>query len=211
MLILQKKVGEVLTTPITDNFNDDSIDTSLWSTASSPGGTHAEQNQRMEVTRSSSLPGSWLNVGPRLQYDVRGDFDLQIDVDMSAITITSDTYWLQSWMAVSKPGLNLQIGMQKKTSDGLYSWTNNGSFSSFTTDIPLPANQLGLRLTRVGNVFTAWYKETTTWTSLATATGSTDNTFTICHFGTNSVAAPPTDQITYFDNVNFTADEFHKI
>jgi hypothetical protein len=62
-----------------DNFNDNSLDTTAWLVASSGGPTVAETNQRLEATVPSISSGSMFFVNIAMQCQARGDFDAQVD------------------------------------------------------------------------------------------------------------------------------------
>jgi len=65
--------------PITfsDDFNDNSLNTSLWNTLALNGTILAEQNQRLEITISNSLFGEIY-----YKRNVAGDFDFEVDYEL---------------------------------------------------------------------------------------------------------------------------------
>lgn len=59
-------------TSLTDNFNDNSIDTALWVTYTAGGASIAETGQQLAYTLAATTSGSWAGVYSKAQYNLTG-------------------------------------------------------------------------------------------------------------------------------------------
>jgi hypothetical protein len=193
---------------ITDNFNDNTLDPTLWATLSTHGvGSVSETNQRLQVT----LTGDREAGGVGLRRLALGNFDFQADY-----TLLSNLDAVSSYSGVA-----------------LFAFALNGTFDGVVVgrgaspDVPgthgfylggegatdygaaLTSDQSGrLRLTRTGNVYSAYFWGSSDWVLLGSGTsvltGPADLYLAVWPTGGETVSAA-------FDNLYLQADGFASV
>ncbi|MCK9374900.1 MAG: hypothetical protein M0P73_01995 [Syntrophobacterales bacterium] len=157
---------------IIDDFNDNSINTSLWQAISSGTGfTVKETNQRLQIWIAGTTSG---DAGYQSRWALRGDFDMQVD------------FTLLNWP--SGNGVEVGLGLNKPlltdliagvalfgdhtATDGThynqiyYGETSVAFGSTVETDIA-PGGGGSFRITRTGNTIDCYYMGPTDWINVA--------------------------------------------
>lgn len=192
---------------ISDNFNDNALDTSLWRPFfSGATGSVSEINQRLEVTVTGAPEGFG---GVALRGLVTGDFDLRISyVLIGAFDSLDPDLYSQGVGFTWLPGTGsfLVRGVADIPGVGLTGCIGGQVDSAIKQDCyAFTSEQSGsLRLTRSGNVYTMYHLENSVWAPLASApsvqTGPVDFYFGAGIAGMTLNAA--------FDNFSLRSDGF---
>jgi hypothetical protein len=180
---------------IDDDFNDNSLDASKWSSFSSiSGSTVVETNQRLEISLAPGGPGG---AGVISSCSLNGDFDVQVD------------YALINWPPMNAYGLSLGAidlgGSIFRNSGGtqspleFYTMVAGGS----AAQLPTTDTAGKLRLVRSGSVLSGFFLNGSTWTQVGSGSVSTSATRFSLSVGPN-VSAPGGIQIA-FDNFKASA------
>jgi hypothetical protein len=160
---------------ITDNFNDNSFNTMLWSTSSNAGVLSvSETAQRLQVT----LTGDNASGGVGLRGSVLGDFDLQVnfvlltDIDqfnhdgtpsgVGLIGLGGGVYNLRAVVDFGTPGMGIVGAYLGGTfqQEQPWGWALTSDMSG------------RLRVTRTGNVFSTYYWGSGNWVPLGSSTST---------------------------------------
>ncbi len=158
ILSLHLQAGPIV---IADDFNDNVLNPALWTVAGFGPASIAEANQRLELTLTGE--GGALT---RLRGLVIGDFDLRFDyfllsdidsLDPEEAEPAVGTLWFfpdsGSFLIRSTGCIAAQLG--ESAGEGCYAATSALSGS--------------LRLTRTGDVYTAYYRQGSDWSLLASS------------------------------------------
>jgi len=157
---------------ITDNFNDNSINTSLWQAFSSGTGFNVnEVNQQLEI----SLPGTTSGAAGYLsRCALRGDFDMQVDFTLLTWPSLNGT---EVGLGLNKPfSTDLIAGValfgEHTATDGThfnqiyYGETSAGFGSTVETNIG-QGDSGSFRITRTGNTIDCFFMGATDWVNVA--------------------------------------------
>jgi hypothetical protein len=168
LLGLPLRGGPIL---ITDDFNDNSLNTALWSPMTFGGSaTLAEINQRLEFTASDGGAVAKLrglvtgNFDLRFSYTLLTDMDsLDPDEDEPAVGVLFfdlDSFLIRSITGLPGGGQSGCIAAQvgRTIGEGCYALTSEQSGS--------------LRLTRTGNLYTIYQWQGSAWSPLASGTSA---------------------------------------
>lgn len=193
---------------IVDNFNDNTLDPTLWSPWSN-GGTFSvsETNQRLQV----SITGDNVTGGVGLRWLALGNFDFQ-----ASYSLLTDIHGLSHDQNQTGAGLGaFAFGifvaqfpvsvMNLPPPGGLYAGAEGDTLYGYA----LTSDQSGkLRLTRVGNVYSAYYWGAGNWIALGSGTsartGPADLSLSVFADGGATVSAA-------FDDFYLQADGFAPI
>ena len=163
---------------ITDNFNDNSLNTAIWGTGDYPSGgpgSVTETNQRIEMVMPANTGSYTVYLTPLFQ--IGGDFDLQIDYALLA-PLTGDDSFTIDW----SPGIaNIFVG---RTSGAYGAEFGSGGpvFSVPTLDVSGT-----LRLTRTGATYSGYFWNGTGWQLIGSiSNGSTSDSMSILGLGGQS-------------------------
>jgi len=166
---------------LVDDFNDGSMNTSMWTLfIDGIGPTTVEVPGCVEVTipmdAHEASPHSSFGGGFKSAKCVRGDFDIQVD------------YALTEWPPAS--GVRVGLGLFPAHTGNLasiqrnsFSASDNGPIEAYATDystgvgggVPTNHTSGGLRLARIGNMLTAGVLVDGEWVELYSAEFSTDD------------------------------------
>ena len=157
-----------------DNFDDNNLNSSFWIQSQEGGPQIAETNQQLEISIPSESMGENFRGVLSSNYQLHGDFDIQID------------YSVIEWP--SQNGVRLGISSGNYTIERVSSAPSKLSgqevyVTDFAGDIHLisTSDTTGkLRLVRQGSTLTAYYFNTDHWASLASGQATAeDNNFWI--------------------------------
>jgi hypothetical protein len=163
--------GVVTPVSITDRFTGPSIDYSnvwaFWGT-NQPGLVSFSQGGGTLNVNVSSGAQPDFNVGGQTRCLAHGNFDAQVDFD------------LVNWPPQNGVWVVLQVG---GTSLNVYrvSWQFEPSeaygafFDPVGNTLPAMGTSGTLRLTRVGDIFTGWYRSGSSWIPIISGVGTTDD------------------------------------
>ena len=155
-----------------DNFNDNSINASLWNTVIVPAGagTISETNQRLEMIRL--IPGAAYQ-GLQGRCKVRGDFDVQVDFTLLNWPLPENFNALRlAAMDLPQGPGGLQGVMRISYSNEVYQMRAVGGITSVDrTDFSGK-----LRLTRTGSTLQGYYWDGTAFVLLGSSPTSMDDT-----------------------------------
>lgn len=183
-----------------DDFDDNHIDPDTWSVVLYGSGAQvAEQNQELEFFMPSSASGSEFGVRLVSVFELRGDFDIQVDFRLlewpdyngvrTAIGLTHnlyDDYGMQrSSLSASEP-----LGAQE-----VYA----ADFGPFVL-IPTTDSTGKLRLVRSGATQTGYYYSSGTWIPVLTDDAPAGDTTIQLHAWSHDWAFEEVDVRAAFDN-----------
>lgn len=146
--------------PRFDGFDDGVIDSTQWSVAdpwqNTQGSTVEEKNGQLEMFIPGTATGGTFGEGVSTVCQIVGDFDIQVD------------YKLLEWPANN--GVRAAIGLYKtmeRVSFATYEFNGKESYAADHVGSILVAATTDttgtLRLTRVGDVWSSYYKQGTDW------------------------------------------------
>ncbi len=156
---------------ISDDFDDNVRDVSLWWAGQSGGSTIQETNQRLEIIHSAEAGGQSFGAEFSSVCKLRGDFDIQVEFELIAWPFSNGV----------RVGLGSSAGGPERTSFGpddqdfpgepreVY-LTNFGTVEGITGTTHLSGM---LRQVRTGNDITGFYREGGMWVPIHTAWAST--------------------------------------
>lgn len=190
---------------ITDNFNDNSLDPTLWATLSTRGvGSVSETNQRLQV----SLTGDQEAGGVGLRWLALGNFDFQADyallTNIDGVSSESGVGLFAFALDGTFDGVVVARGASPDV-PGTHGYYLGGEGST-TYGYTFTSDQSGrLRLTRVGNVYSAYFMGASDWVLLGSGTSVLTGPADLY------LAVWPTEGATVsaaFDNFYLQADGF---
>jgi len=178
-----------------DNFDDNSLDASRWTTNVAPpeGGSYAETNQRMELAANSGTTF----VGLFTRCTVSGDFDVRVD------------YRLYDWVGTNPASMRLVAQQLDQGSQpghvGVYRQSNLYQFKSKDGYVNTPTADLSgtLRVVRTGTTLWGYYHDGSGFVQIGSA--ETETTTTIFLFDI-STAQDASNFIVAFDDFSMSAD-----
>lgn len=151
---------------ITDDFNDEIIDESLWQVLFANGGSIEETNGYLNTMDSGPSGGG--NAMLKSKFELQGDFDVQVDFDL----IKLDAYWTTA---------NFQVDIDSNNGMGIYisynggrryesTYMKNGVYNpeGYVFTNPMNINTGKLRLKREGSEITSYYWDGSNWKALMT-------------------------------------------
>lgn len=148
-----------------DDFADNFLNPNLWEVeliGSGPG--VLETNGRLEVTFPASASGDFLMANVRLNYELLGDFEVQVDFN------------LLEWPAANGLNVSLTTGLNFMLSRYSYTFFDKEGYLLNVRGqlISVPATETSgkLRLKRTGTTLTAYYWRDNAWQSLGSFTHS---------------------------------------
>jgi len=146
---------------IEDNFNDNSLNTSIWGTWVFNYGSVSEVNQRIEEVVPNH--SGWAEAGLAMLSLVGGDFDVRVDVavlDFSGQSGGSITY---GGGPVEICGHSLDVGLG---GDGYYARFCDGTYY-----VPSSDTSGTLRLTRSGSTYSGYFWDGSNWQLIHSSPG----------------------------------------
>ena len=160
-IIGQPLCGEV----VSDNFNDNALSRSLWSPVVMGGGSAVETNQRLEIT-GGGAPGAFRS-GVALRGTVAGDFDIQVGFTLLA---PIDSLSKSNDVGV---GLVAAVGLPVETNHFVLRVAGGieYSFEDKETSVPYSGQSGKLRMTRIGAVYSFYYRSGGDWQLMYSAVG----------------------------------------
>lgn len=146
---------------LTDEFTDNYANPGLWNSFATGGTSIAEVNQRVEVNIPAASAGDTFAAGYLSSFQLRGDFDIQID------------YALLTWPSASgvRTGLevlcggvliSVQRGNRGSAQEEYYIDYGSGPRGTVTTSDTTG----GMRLVRSGATLSGYYRHTGAWVNL---------------------------------------------
>ena len=196
---------------ISDNFNDNSLNPSLWAPAIIGDGVVSEVNQRLETTILASPAHSTSSAfaGVALVGTIGGDFDVSVRYellvplplshgDTAGLILVGEEFGVFGY-GVGRDVHTLWSGTEWVLGNAYVAAVGGGEEVTATQDI---SGQV--RLTRVGASFSAYYWAGSGWQLIAAGTGSTDPMSLA--LGT-TILGPELVSIA-FDDFSLTADQF---
>ena len=167
-----------------DDFNDNSINSDLWSEGQVGGPAVNEINQRLEIFFPWNSAGEYFGAGYSSKCLLRGDFDIQVD------------FSLLDWPSVEQLGTGngVRIGLAVGEGESWWSVQREG-YGSLTFDFPgyprevyacdfagsvegiAPTGDMSgkLRLVRSGNTLTGYYFNSGSWVNVASGWVTTED------------------------------------
>lgn len=184
---------------ISDDFNDNQINSSIWSVYSEGSGPALQEvNQRVEMTIPSTTSGANFGVSLQMMTSLPGDFDARIDYSLLNWPFQSEIRigigLTVPWVAMERVGF--------ASGERYVAQFYDGTFPVSTTD-----SQGKLRIARTSSVYSGYYWNdiASNWILLDTGTGPSgpvNVAFTVWGY-----EASFPDQLTTvaFDNFELTA------
>jgi murein DD-endopeptidase MepM/ murein hydrolase activator NlpD len=161
---------------IADNFDDNSMNPTLWSLYLGPTGpTASEVNQRLEITFPSTSQGSIFWAGYKSKFLLKGDFDIQVDYALidwqlkSGVRVGLANQLITSWVVVERAGF---ADGDVRSGEAYVTHFPGSIVSTLTTDM---AGKL--RLERIGTTLTGYYFNAAIgdWTAIHSVTTTNDD------------------------------------
>jgi hypothetical protein len=197
---------------ITDNFDDNLLDTSLWEPIIIGNGAVDEINNRLEAkVESTTDPWTMTIAGVAIRGTITGNFEVIVDYELLLpLALTDDEPFVgiafDETFSLNPVMVARGVGVENDIPYDAY-----GSVIDNEVHTPPPAisDMSGsLRFTRVGSSMSAYYWGTSGWQLIDTASGFTDP-FSFLAIGVG-IEGPET-VFAAFDNFSLEADQFTPI
>jgi hypothetical protein len=156
--------GDAIDT-LTDNFNDNSRDTTKWNTYASSGGSTAETNQQLEETCAATTNGSWTGFCSVNQYDLTGK-----QASIKVISATGGNTFFDLTSSLEQIGIAdnfISIGINVGTQMLEVIKEVGGIDTVMTSTAYIAATHKYLRIRESsGTIYWDWSTNGATWTNL---------------------------------------------
>jgi PKD repeat protein len=177
-----------------DDFNDNTVNSSIWKVTQAGGPQTVETNQQIEITFPPGSSGGQFTAGLNSNCTLHGDFDIQVD------------YRLIEWPTSN--GVRIGILFGSNAMERVSNASNEFRGEVYATDfggplqiIPTGDNTGKLRLVRQGSAFTGYYYNGGMWIPVGTGPAPTSD-------GSYGIASWSHDNIFSDSEVKLAFDNF---
>lgn len=186
---------------VSDDFNDNSINTSYWYLDQDTGPI-TETGGELVATRAASTAGTWLDgkAMPNTSNHMYNDLEVSVDVDRSLAPLNDNSIRMRGALAMYGQVTTFRIYFENGTTQEWEAWTGfSSSFTDFTKAIDdTQFTTAKMKASRSKGRISVYYDDGSGWKILSsdmTDAGPTRPMLLI-----QSAAAPPSDQSVKFDN-----------
>jgi hypothetical protein len=210
LLLLAGRLADAGPINISDNFNDNSLNTSLWAPFTSVDGVVSEVNQRLETTLSASSPAREGHALATLVGTITGNFDVSVRYELlEPLPLHGDTgggLFVGGWGGPPQFGNNL-YGVGRGANWSGTEWVSGylAAVPGGGTAIPTLDVSGGFRVARVDAVLSIYYWVGSDWQLLAAETVPTEP---VPFLALGMLITGPELVSIAFDDFSLTADEF---